>query len=141
MKNQIIKIVILVCFSIFATVYAQEGVPSCKNIPGQEYPKILPDNRVVFRVRAPEATSVVVDLNGRFPMTKDEDGVWHVTTPPVEIGFQYYSLIVNGLAVVDPATQTFHGMGRMASAVEIPEPGVNFWRTQNVPHGQVRQFL
>ena len=113
---------------------AMIGTPSSKNIPGQEYPKILPDNRVVFRLRAPDATSVVVDLTRRFPMTKGENGVWEVTTDPISPGFHYYSIFVNGVPIVDPAGQAFYGMSRMASGIDIPEPGVTYWHTKNVPH-------
>ncbi len=116
------------------------GIPSGKNIPGQLYPMILPDNRVVFRLKAPEAQTVVADLTKKFPMTKGDNGLWEVTTDPISIGFHYYSLIVDGLPIVDPAGQTFYGMGRMASGIDIPEPGVTYWKTKNVPHGKVSLF-
>jgi len=121
---------------------AMLGVPSGKNIPGREYPRILYDNRVIFRLNAPNAQTVAVDIAKKvFPMKKDAEGMWEVTTDPIPIGFHYYSLVVNGLPIVDPATQTFFGTGRMASGIDIPEPRNNdYWKTMNVPHGQVRQF-
>jgi hypothetical protein len=48
-------------------------------------------------------------------MKKTEDNVWEVTTDSLTEGFHYYSLIVDGFTVADPASETFYGMGRMAS--------------------------
>ena len=57
------------------------------------YPRILPDNRVVFQVRAPKAGRVQVNLGRLYDMQKDEAGVWTVTTAPQDPGFHYYSLV------------------------------------------------
>jgi len=54
------------------------------------------------------------------------------------IGFHYYSLLIDGVPLVDPSSQTFYGMGRMASGIDIPEPGVDYYMPKNVPHGQIR---
>ena len=56
-------------------------------------------------------------------MVKDTAGVWTVTTDSISEGFHYYSLLIDGVAVADPASQTFYGMGRMASGIEIPFAG------------------
>jgi enterochelin esterase-like enzyme len=92
----------------------------------------------VFRVKAPGAQNVQMDLGKKYDMVKDTSGYWNVTTDPIVIGFHYYSLLLDGVAVVDPASQTFYGMGRMASGIDIPEPGVDYYAAKNVPHGQVR---
>jgi len=117
---------------------AAAGVPASTNIPGVKYPQILPDNRVFFRVKAPQANEVIIDLTKKFPMQKDTGGYWTVTTEPIPLGFHYYSLIIDGVAVVDPASQTYYGMGRMASGIDIPDPDAGFYEVKNVPHGQVR---
>lgn len=116
------------------------GVPAVTNIPGGEYPKILPDNRVIFRINAPNTRKVQVDLGKKYEMVKDDKGIWEVTTEPIVIGFHYYSIFIDDVALVDPASQTFYGMGRMASGIEIPEQGVDYTTIKNVPHGQVRNF-
>jgi para-nitrobenzyl esterase len=115
-----------------------EGVPAPSNVGPSGYPRILPDNRVVFQVRAPEAVRVQIDLGHLYDMRKDESGVWTVTTAPQDPGFHYYSLVVDGVSVADPASSSYFGMGRMASAVEIPEAGVDFYTLKDVPHGDVR---
>ncbi len=120
-------------------VYRQEeGVPASTNIPGVKYPQILPDNRVLFRVKAPDAQKVQIDLMKKYDMVKDTGGYWTLTTDPVVLGFHYYSLVIDGVSVVDPSSQTFYGMGRMASGIDIPDPDGDFYTTKNVPHGEVR---
>lgn len=115
--------------------------PASTNIRPNEYPCILPDLRVVFRVNAPEAGKVQVDLGKMYDMQKDEKGLWSVTTDPQEPGFHYYSLVVNGVRVSDPASESFYGTGRMSSAIDIPEAGVDFYELKDVPHGNIRTEL
>ncbi|MEZ0539824.1 alpha/beta hydrolase-fold protein [Fibrella arboris] len=120
-------------------VHAQTvGVPAPTNIPGQKYPQLLSDNRVMFRVKAPEAQKVQMDLGRKYDMVKDTSGFWTVTTDPIPEGFHYYSLIVDGVALCDPSSQTFYGMGRMASGIDIPDKDMDYYQPKNVPHGQVR---
>lgn len=115
-----------------------EGIPASTNISGGQYPMVFPDNRVTFRVKAPEAQKVQIDLGKKYDMEKEEDGYWVVTTDPIVVGFHYYSLLIDGVAVADPASQTFFGMGRMASGIEIPEKGVDYALPKNVAHGEIR---
>jgi enterochelin esterase-like enzyme len=118
--------------------YNEAGIPASTNIPGVKYPQIFPDNTVFFRVKAPEAKSVQIDLLKKYPMTKDTGGDWTVTTDPIVLGFHYYSLIIDGVSVVDPASQTFYGIGRMASGIDIHDPDGDFYAIKDVPHGEVR---
>ncbi|HEX5170999.1 MAG TPA: alpha/beta hydrolase-fold protein [Cyclobacteriaceae bacterium] len=124
--------------STFTSYHTGIGSPASTNVPYAQYPQILPDNRVVFKVKAPDAQKVQVDLGKKYDMVKDTSGFWNVTTDPVVIGFHYYSLLIDGVALCDPSSQTFYGMGRMASGIDIPEPGVDFYFPRNVPHGQIR---
>lgn len=117
-----------------------KAVPASTNVPGAQYPQILPDNKVLFRIKAPEAQKVQVDLGKKYDMVKEEEGSWAITTDPIVEGFHYYSILIDGVAVCDPASQTFYGMGRMASGIEIPEKGVDYYNMKNVAHGQIRQL-
>jgi enterochelin esterase-like enzyme len=122
-------------------IYSQlsvDGIPASTNIPGIQYPQILPDNRVVFRVKAPDAQKMQIDLGKKYDMLKDTGGYWKVTTDPIGEGFHYYSLLIDGVPVVDPSSQTFYGMGRMASGIDIPDKDMDYYQARNVPHGQVR---
>lgn len=116
--------------------------PAATNVRGAVFPRIHPDLRVTFRLEAPSATSVKVEggdgLGGPYAMTRDDEGVWTVTTDPVVPGFHYYWLVLDGVAVNDPASQTYVGYGKPTSGVEVPEPGVDFYDAKPVPHGEVR---
>jgi enterochelin esterase-like enzyme len=132
---------LLLSFYCFAQEDIKENpIPASTNVPGNQYPQILPDNRVTFRIKAPDAQKVQVDLWKKYDMVKDSEGFWEATTEPIVEGFHYYSILIDGVAVCDPASQTFYGMGRMASGIEIPEKGVDFYLQKDVPHGQIRQI-
>ncbi|GAB3921205.1 hypothetical protein GCM10028804_16650 [Larkinella terrae] len=118
--------------------YSLLGSPATTNIRSAKYPQILPDNRVIFRVKAPNAQKVQIDLGKKYEMVKDTSGFWTVTTDSVSRGFHYYSLLIEGVAVVDPASETFYGMGRMASGIEIPDRDGGYYAMKDVPHGDIR---
>jgi len=118
--------------------YTVLGSPASTNVRNAKYPQILPDNRVIFRVKAPDAQTVQVDLGGKYDLVKDTGGYWLVTTDSIGEGFHYYSLLIDGVAVADPASETFYGMGRMASGIEIPFAGGDYYAEKEVPHGDIR---
>ena len=118
--------------------YPVVGAPASTNVRGAGYPQILADNRVIFHVKAPDAQKVQIDLGKKYDMVKDTSGYWNVTTDSISEGFHYYSLIIDGVAVADPASETFYGMGRMASGIEIPFTGGRYYALTNVPHGDIR---
>ena len=118
--------------------YSLLGSPASTNVRSAKYPQILPDNRVVFRIKAPDAQKVQIDLVKKYEMARDTGGYWIVTTDPISEGFHYYSLLIDGVALVDPASETFYGMGRMASGIEIPFANGAYYAIKDVSHGDVR---
>jgi enterochelin esterase family protein len=108
------------------------------NVPGSEYPRIHADRRARFRVSAPQAEKVELNLGGRHLMTKDPGGVWTITTDPLVVGFHYYSFVIDGVNVADPGSEAYFGSSWMSSGIEVPETGVDFYDAKNVPHGEVR---
>jgi enterochelin esterase-like enzyme len=119
-----------------------EGKPASTNIRGAEYPRILDDLRVTFRIKAPDAQKVEFGFfdNTRYPATKDNDGFWTATTTnPVVPGFHYYRMWIDGVQVNDPASQTFYGTGKDTSGIEVPEKGVDYYQPKDVLHGEVRE--
>jgi enterochelin esterase-like enzyme len=116
---------------------AENSTPASTNIDQNQCPCILPDNSVVFQVKAPNAQKLQIDLGKKYDMLKDSNGVWTVRTEPIEPGFHYYFLVIDDVAVADPASQSFFGTGKMTSAIEIPEAGVDFYSIQDVPHGAI----
>lgn len=118
--------------------YTVLGRPAATNIRSAKYPQIMPDGRVAFKVKAPNAQKVQIDLGKKYDMVKDAEGTWSATTDSVSEGFHYYSLIIDDLAVADPSSESFYGMGRMASGIEIPFSGDGYYTMKDVPHGDIR---
>ncbi len=131
---------------LFAAVcYAQESAnfqPAATNVWGAEYPRVDSQGRVQIRVKAPDATKVRLNFwsGPKLDMDKQTDGFWTVATPPLVPGLHYYTLIIDGAEVADTSSSAFFGGGKYASAVEVPEPGSNYYSIQDVPQGQVREI-
>jgi enterochelin esterase-like enzyme len=118
--------------------------PSTLNQPGQEYPQVNSQGYARFRIVAPQAQSVSVSLGGRggTPLKKAEDGAWTGTTAaPLDEGFHYYHLTIDGGTFNDPGTLNFYGSIRWESGIEIPAHDQDFYALKNVPHGRVQQVL
>ena len=110
------------------------------NVPGQQYPKIDSQRHVEFRLRAPGAQRVQLDIGGhKYDFTRNDRGLWSVVTPPLVVGFHYYAIIVDGVSVADPASESYFGVSKMMSGIEVPSPGEDFYDARNVPHGEVRE--
>ncbi|MET0464546.1 MAG: alpha/beta hydrolase-fold protein [Chitinophagaceae bacterium] len=118
--------------------YTILGTPAASNIRSAKYPQVLNDSRVAFRVKAPEAQRVQIDLGRKYDLAKDTGGYWVGVTDSISEGFHYYSLLIDGVAVADPSSETFYGMSRMASGIEIPFKGDSIYALKDVPHGDVR---
>lgn len=139
MMNKLILSVGFACLALGAA--AQNYTVPVTNINQNGYPHILPDNRVEFQLRAPEAQRVQIDLCGKkYDLTRDENGMWKGVSDPQVPGFHYYSLVVDGVSTADPASESYYGTSRMASAIDIPEKGCDDFETADVPHGQVREL-
>jgi len=135
-----IAILTLLCCVLCCGQTPDECKPSTLNIPGAQYPCVYPDHRATFRLVAPDAQKVELRIGKGFGMVKGEDGAWTVTTTPLVEGFHYYSLLVDGVTMADPATRTFFGSGWDNSGIEIPEAAdVDYYLPKDVPHGQVSQ--
>jgi enterochelin esterase-like enzyme len=117
--------------------YSMVGIPPSSNVRRAKYPQILPDGRAIFRVSAPDAQRVQLDLAKKYDMVKNSEGIWEVTTDSLTEGFHYYSLLIDGFAIADPASEAFFGMGRMASGIEVPFRGDGYYAIKNVPHGEI----
>jgi enterochelin esterase-like enzyme len=127
------------CFAQPTTAQLPEGAKSAStNINANDCPCVFTNRSVLFKVSAPDAAKVQIDLGKLYDMQKDDKGIWTVTTDPQDPGFHYYSLVIGGVKVADPASESFFGMGRMASGIDIPESGVDFYDLRDVPHGELR---
>lgn len=120
--------------------------PNELNQPGQEYPMVNSEGYARFRIDAPTAKSVIVSLGlggrGGTVLRKDKDGVWTGTTEgPMDEGFHYYHLTIDGATVNDPGTNNYYGSTRWESGIEIPAHDRDFYALKNVPHGNVQQVI
>jgi enterochelin esterase-like enzyme len=120
--------------------------PSTLNQPGQMYPQVNSQGYARFRIVAPYADSVKVSLGlggrGGTRPTKVGDSVLMGTTEgPMDEGFHYYHLTVDGGTFNDPGTLNFYGSTRWESGIEIPAHDHYFYALKDVPHGNVQQIL
>lgn len=118
--------------------YGGMGTPASSNIRNAKYPQMLVDGRAMFKIKAPEAQKVQLDLGKKYDMVKNNEGVWEVITDSLSEGFHYYSIIIDGVAVCDPASEAYYGMSRMASGIEVPFKGDVNYGERNIAHGDVR---
>src|SRR3954463_5863791 len=115
--------------------------PASSNQGGKEYPRVNSERRARFRIVAPQAQSVRLPEWGGITLTKGEDGAWVGTTRPLDEGFHYYRINIDGAEVPDPGSKSYFGAGRWGSAIEIPAQDEDFYAVKDVPHGQLRQVL
>ena len=120
--------------------------PSMLNQPGQEYPQVNSQGYVRFKINAPAADSVRVSLGlggrGGTRLIKASDGFWTATTAgPMDEGFHYYNVNIDGGKFNDPGALNFYGSVRWESGIEIPAHDQDFYALKDVPHGNVVQIL
>src|SRR5215831_3635762 len=126
------------CLKKKMTVAAQTPTPD-----GLVSPEVHGDRTVTFRVRAPKGAEVTLygdwmPVGKPEPMQKGADGVWSVTTGPLEANGHLYWFNLDGLAVADPVNPVIKLRQRTsASLVEVPAEKAAPWELRDVPHGTV----
>ena len=151
MKHVHLAILLIVLFTyqvdVAQTAVIEDFKSSILNQPGQMYPQINSQGYARFRVVAPQAQSIIVSLglgsakNGT-PLTKAEDGSWMgTTTGPMDEGFHYYHLTIDGGVFNDPGALNFYGSTRWESGIEIPAHDKDFYDLKDVQHGNVQQVF
>jgi enterochelin esterase-like enzyme len=120
--------------------------PSALNQPGQEYPQVNSQGYARFKIIAPSADSVKVSLGlggrGGTKLTRAADSSWMATTEgPMDEGFHYYNVNIDGGRFNDPGALNFYGSIRWESGIEIPAHDQDFYALKDVPHGNVQQVL
>ncbi|CCH00340.1 putative esterase [Fibrella aestuarina BUZ 2] len=128
------------------TAVAEDFKPSSLNQPGQEYPQVNSQGYARFRIFAPKADSVKVSLGlggrGGTILKKGADGYWTGTTEgPMDEGFHYYNVTIDGGKFNDPGAKNYYGSVRWESGIEITAHDQDFYALKDVPHGNVQQIL
>ncbi|RFS18627.1 esterase [Emticicia sp. C21] len=128
--------------TVFLTVCALiEGFAQPVARPAIISPEVHADHSVTFRLYAPAAKEV--KLNVQFEktplaMSKDERGVWSVTSAPVKPDMYPYAFNVDGIQLADPNNSAiFPNEGFQNSLVEITGNSPLVHTVQNVPHGTI----
>jgi len=101
-------------------------------------PEVHPDRRVTFRFRAPHAQQVSLAREGAeaLPMVNNGQGVWSVTTDPLEPDYYGYAFVADGVALIDPSNPLMKPNQLHAqSVVHVPGPPLGPWEISDVPHG------
>lgn len=110
-------------------------------------PVIHPDRSVTFRIEAPDANQVQIDVKGRtntenegraFDMVKGPKGVWVYRSEPLDPGFHYYFVLLDGFRCADSSNPLFFGWGRPTNGVEIPDPELDTYLPRRSLRGDVR---
>ena len=148
MKNRILSTFMASALSIglCQAQVAEDFKPSSLNQPGQEYPMVNSQGYARFKIVAPAADSARVSFGqggkGGTKLAKAEDGTWMGTTDgPMDEGFHYYNVKIDGGKFNDPGTLNYYGSVRWESGIEIPAKDQDFYALKNVPHGHVQQVL
>jgi len=103
-------------------------------------PEVHVDGGVTFRFRAPNALDVKLEREGAEPiaMQRDEQGVWSVTTAPLNPDYYGYSILVDGVGSLDPSNPLLvPNLLTPGSAVHVPGPLSLPWELNAVPHGEI----
>ena len=136
----------LFAISLMCTPILLAQVPATTGGGGNAPPAInsceaSPDRSLTFRLRAPEATDVKVSgdfVQGAQDMKKGDDGVWSVTSAPLNPAIYNYTFRVNGVSVLDPVNPAIKlGERTSESMCQVPGDKPAPYDMQNVPHGTV----
>ncbi len=107
-------------------------------------PEVASDGRVTFRFRDPNAGEVQLALEGAkpAPMQKDDQGVWSITIGPLDPDFYGYSLIADGVPLVDPSNWMMKpNLLFKQSEVHVPGTSSLPWEINDIPHGEVQHHF
>lgn len=107
-------------------------------------PEVLPDRRVIFRLRAPEARRVeVAGLERKpVPMRRGGEGIWTLATEPLPPDLYEYAFVVDGLTIPDPANPRLRPAWRSARRSLVLVPGDIPWSpVPGAPRGAVARHV
>ena len=140
--------VVALCITVIVSSDAATGddikhdfEPAVTNQAGRDFPQVNSQGRIKFRVVAPKAKSVSTTFRDSTEFINGDDGAWIGYSRPLDEGFHYYELVIDGAHVPDPNSQYFFGAMRWGSGIEIPAHDREFYDLKAVPHGQVREIL
>lgn len=131
---------------LYAQDIKEDFRPASTNQPGQLYPQVNSQGYARFKIFAPKADTIRVSLGlggrGGTLLKKDSEGFFVGTTEgPLDEGFHYYNITIDGGKFNDPGSLNYYGSVRWESGIEIPAKDEDFYALKEVPHGHVVQVL
>lgn len=145
------KLILLVFILVAISATAQQNLFGGQDI---ESAVVHDDNTVTFRFVAPDAKKVEVAGDfaekaeenpvggvvgtGLLPMTKDENGVWTLTTKPLASEMYMYLFVVDGVATADPNNPyVFRDFATISNVFVVGNGLGDNYMVNDVPHGTV----
>lgn len=107
--------------------------------------QVNPDSTITFRYVNKGATKVTVSIDAPdsgLVMTRDDAGIWSVTTKKLAPNFYGYAFIVDGATTLDPGnpdTRPDHNF--LADNVMVPGETPQPWELTAIPHGRVDHHM
>lgn len=139
---------LVVSFAMFVTIVLDTMPVWAQDAPRRPTPndtlksiEVSADKKVTFRIYAPKAQEVSVggDFGSTAKMTKDDDGVWSLTTSALTPDYYSYTFTVDGVRTVDPKNAMIKpGISSLDSMFLVPGDEAEFEATKDVPHGELR---
>lgn len=112
-------------------------------------PQINDDGSVTFRLNAPETRKAVVagDFTTREgkdigfgEMTRNEQGVWEFTTPPLRSELYSYTFVVDGVRMCDPSNVYINrDVASVMNILIVDGDRGDLYKVNDVPHGSVKR--
>ena len=140
MKKSIL--ILVACSFLLVDSFAQQQLGLR---PRVQSPVVNQDGTVTFNFYDPTATTVSVDgdfneiSNQRLNMTKQENGVWTVTTSVLNPELYSYSLNVDGQRIVDPSwsyvNRDINTLSNIFIVTKSKDDKGHLYAVNNVPHG------
>ena len=152
MRTTLLSVLLSAASAVIALALPQAGEgraasqqPAAARPAAVVSPQVLPDQRVTFRLRAPNAKEVTIsgdfwlEQNRTAKLVKDDQGVWSITLGPFSPDVYSYAFSVDGTAIPDPANGAIKpGVSTTQSVLTVPGEQAAFLEARPVPHGDVR---
>ncbi len=107
-------------------------------------PEVHTDGSVTFRFRDPNAAEVKLGREGAdlVPMRKDDQGIWSITTAPLAPDYYIYTLVADGVDLLDPSNHDpVPNLVYLGNVVHVPGPSSLPWEVNDVPHGVIHHHF
>jgi enterochelin esterase-like enzyme len=141
----IVLLLVVLAIARFAAGQQAKTAPPAAMPPAPVVsPEVHADRSATFRFQAPNAKEVKLALEGAEPveMQKDAQGVWSVTTAALAPDYYEYSIVADGVRLLDPLNaQMTVNLLTPASVLHVPGPASLPWELSDVPHGEIHHHF